>query len=97
VLTKERRSVSRNLLVGDALLPQPGASARISPSGPVGSARGDVVVLALEEFEELVAFELSVGADVLLNREFRPSLRRVKRATYPVFDQPRVYLRLGPA
>ena len=32
-----------------------------------------------------------------MNREFRPGLRRVKRATYPVFNQPRAYLRLGPA
>jgi hypothetical protein len=64
-LTKERWSVTGDLLFRDALHPQPGASTGISPSGPGCSARRNVVVLALEEFEELVPFELGVGANVL--------------------------------
>lgn len=63
--TEKRRFVSRDLFFRDALHPQPGASTSVSPSGPVSSARRDVVILALEDFEDLVTFELGIGADML--------------------------------
>ena len=97
VHTKERRFVSRNLFLRDALQPQPGASTSVSPSGPLSSARRDVVVLALEEIEELVTFELGVGADILLIGDLILSIQIVKRATYTVFYQPRAHFRLRPA
>ena len=51
----------------------------VSPSGPVSSARRDVVVLALEEFEEFVTFELGVGADILSIENLGPEYREKKR------------------
>lgn len=47
----------------------------VGPSSPVSSARRDVVVLALEEFEEFVTFELGVGADILPFEESGPEYR----------------------